>query len=59
MSLTNHKGQPCIVDNRLCQEGYCEECCVQEKVLASLHLDFDAIDKSKKEVSKCSELKFG
>ena len=22
----NHKGQPCIVTVRLCQEGYCTEC---------------------------------
>jgi hypothetical protein len=22
----NHKGEPCIVDTKLCQEGYCSNC---------------------------------
>jgi hypothetical protein len=32
MDIMNHKGTWCIVDYRLCQEGYCSECELSKNV---------------------------
>ncbi len=31
VDLTNHKGQICVCQLMICQEGFCSECAISEK----------------------------